>query len=63
MHVWDSVEMSDSLDSAISSVQACKLVSLLQPLSVAAERVFSLLENSFCRRQEHFLQDYICLSV
>ena len=32
---------------------ACKKVLLLQPSSAAAERVFSVLSNSFSNRQEH----------
>ena len=37
----------------------CKSVLLVQPLSAAAERVFSILYNSFTDRQEHSLKDYI----
>ena len=37
----------------------CKSVLLVQPLSAAAERVFSILSNSFTDRQEHSLKDYI----
>ena len=36
---------------------------LIQPSSAAAERVFSLLENSFTKRQERSLQDYVSLSI
>ena len=61
MHVQDSVEMSGSLDSVSASALVCKLVSLLQPSSATADRVFSLLENSFCKRQERSMQDYVCL--
>ena len=35
----------------------------VQPSSAAAERVLSLLENSFTKRQEHSLQDYVSLSI
>ena len=43
--------------------EACKLVLLVQPSSAAAERVFSLLENSFSQRQNSALEDCISLSV
>ena len=42
---------------------ACKRVLLLQPSSAAAERVFSLLSNSFTSQQESSLEDYTELSV
>ena len=42
---------------------AFKLVLLVKPLSAAAERVFSLLNNSFDTKQESALEDYIHLSV
>ena len=38
---------------------AAQLVSLVQPSSAAAERIFSLLQNSFNHRQDHSLQDYL----
>ena len=41
----------------------CKSVLLVQPSSAAAERVFSILSNSFTDRQEHSLKDYIETSV
>ena len=43
--------------------KACSLVLLMQPSSAAAERVFSLLSNSFSSRQESSLEDYVELSV
>ena len=43
--------------------QSVKLVLLVQPSSAAAERVFSLLANSFSDRQESSLEDYIQASV
>ena len=43
--------------------QACKYVTLIQPSSAAAERVFSMLSNSFKSRQESALEDYIEASV
>ena len=43
--------------------QSCKLVLLVQLSSAAAERVFSILSNSFSERQESSLEDYIELSV
>ena len=36
---------------------------LVQPSSAAAERIFSILSNSFTDRQEHALRDYIETSV
>ena len=36
---------------------------LLQPSSAAAERVFSLLSNSFKENQQNALEDYISTSV
>ena len=36
---------------------------LLQPSSAAAERVFSILSNSFNSQQESSLEDYTELSV
>ena len=39
--------------------QACKFITLIQPSSAAAERVFSLLANSFNNNQESALKDYI----
>ena len=43
--------------------EATRKVLLLQPSSVAAERVFSLLFNSFSSRQDSSLEDYVELSV
>ena len=43
--------------------QACKFITLIQPSSAAAERVFSLLANSFNNNQESALEDYIQTSV
>lgn len=43
--------------------RACKTLVLVQPSSAAAERVFSLLANSFNERQTHSLEDYIEASV
>ena len=42
---------------------AFKLVLLVQPSSAAAERVFSLLQNSFSQRQSSSLEDYIETSL
>ena len=42
---------------------ACKHIILCQPSSAAAERVFSLLNNSFCDRQSRSLEDYVQTSV
>lgn len=41
----------------------CKLILLVQPSSAAAERVFSLLNNSFNSQQESSLEDYLQLSI
>ena len=41
---------------------ACQAM-LVQPSSAAAERVFSLLRNSFGERQQSSLQDYIETSI
>ena len=41
----------------------CRAILLLQPSSAAAERVFSLLTNSFKEQQTHALEDYIETSV
>ena len=43
--------------------RACKMVLLVQPSSAAAERVFSLLSNSFTERQMSSLEDYIETSI
>ena len=43
--------------------KAFKACLLLQPSSAAAERVFSLLQNSFTHRQTLSLEDYIQTSV
>ena len=43
--------------------KACKLVLLVQPSSAAAERVFSLLQNSFNGKQTRALEDYVSASV
>ena len=44
-------------------LEAFKLILLVQPSSASAERVFSLLANSFSSRQESCLEDYVQLSV
>ena len=38
-------------------------IALIQPSSAGAERVFSLLQTSFGKQQEHSLEDYIQLPV
>ncbi len=43
--------------------EACKLILLVQPSSVAAELVFSVLQNSFTKKQQLSLEDYISVSV
>ena len=42
---------------------AASLVILVQPSSAAAERVFSLLKNSFTEKQDSSLQDYVETSL
>ena len=42
--------------------ETCKLILLVQPSSVAAERVFSILQNSFTHRQQSSLEDYVSVS-
>lgn len=42
---------------------AARLVVLVQPSSISAEWVFSLLNNSFSDQQESGLQDYIEISL
>ena len=46
-----------------SWAKVCKLILLIQPSSAAVERAFSVLENSFSKRQEHSLEDYVSLSI
>ena len=41
----------------------CWAILLLQPSSAAAERVFSLLSNSFKENQQNALEDYNSTSV
>ena len=41
----------------------CKIILLVQPSSAAAERVFSLLQNTFSRQQYRSLEDYIAVSM
>ena len=43
--------------------KAFQLILLVQPSSVAAERVFSLLQKSFSHQQQSSLEDYISVSV
>ena len=46
------------------AIEACKVfITLIQPSSAAAERVFSLLASSFNNNQESALEDYIQTSV
>ena len=39
--------------------EAYKRALLVQPSSAAVESVSSLLNNSFCKQQEHSMEDYI----
>lgn len=57
---WKDKEENGSL---VNWAQAFKLILLIQPSSGAAERVFSLLNNTFNTRQESAMEDYIQLSV
>ncbi len=43
--------------------KACKTVLVVQPSSAAAERVFSLLSNSFTETQTSSVEDYIESSI
>ena len=43
-------------------VKSIQVVLLVQPSSVASERVFSILTNSFSTQQESSLEDYVQLS-
>ena len=52
-----------NLKSANGPMHVYKRVLLCQPSSAAAERVFSLLNNSFSDRKSHSLEDYIEISV
>ena len=58
LHWWRGHE-----SQLLKWAKACSLVLLVQPSSTAAERVFSLLSNSFSSRQESSLEDYVELSV
>ena len=50
-------------DSLPAWSAACKKVLLLQPSSAAAERVLSLLQNSFGENQECAVEDYVEASL
>ena len=50
-------------DNLPNWAKACKSLLLIQPSSAAAERVFSILSNSFTEKQTHSLRDYIEASV
>ena len=74
LYIWRKLKMFQCMDVDVLKwwsnheeklpqwSQVCKNV-LLQPSSAAAERVFSILESSFNKKQTHSLQDYICASV
>ena len=47
----------------LPSCPTLSLVLLMQPSSAAAERVFSLLENSLSEKQARTLEDYIETSI
>jgi len=53
--------LASILDTALG--QSFILILLVQPSSMAAERVFSLLQNSFSHVQQSSLEDYISVSV
>lgn len=60
----DPVQWWKSHESSLPKwASACRLVLLMQPSSAAAERVFSILTNSFSHKQESSLEDYIELSI
>ena len=50
-------------DELVSWASLVKDMVLVQPSSAAAERVFSMLRNSFCPKQYHSLQDYVQCSL
>ena len=50
-------------DMGWSYLIGAQIVLLVQPSSAAAERVFSLLQNSFTQRQSSSLEDYIETSI
>ena len=54
--------MHDKPHSALTTLCTCQ-TTLIQPSSAAAERVFSLLVNSFNSNQESALEYYIQASV
>ena len=43
--------------------KACKIALLVQPSSVAAEHIFSLLSNNFNSQQTSSMEDYIETSI
>ena len=53
------MESEEENNSLLTWVQTFKLVLLVQPSSGAAERVFSLLNNSFNTSQESAMEEYI----
>ena len=56
-------EKTMSTDYLIGLKRACMYMTLIQPSSAAAERVFSLLSNSFKQSEERALEDYTSTSV
>ena len=58
--IWKVLPVPGSL---CMSMLKCKPAFLIQPSSAAAERVFSLLNNSFKENQARALEDYIATSI
>ena len=56
MAIWQVLPVRGSL---CMCMHKCKTALLSQPSSAAAERVFSLLNNSFKENQARALEDYI----
>ena len=60
MAIWQVLPVAGSLCMCMLK---CKTALLIQPSSAAAERVFSLLNNSFKENQARALEDYIETSI
>ena len=60
MAIWQVLPVPGSL---CMCMHKCKTALLMQPSSAAAERVFSLLNNSFKGSQARALEDYIETSI
>ena len=56
MAIWQVLPVPGSL---CMYMHKCKTALLIQPSSAAAERVYSLLNNSLKKKQARALEDYI----